>query len=379
MRIPYVLPVPEPGCEYYLKVALVRTAPWTILPAGHEYAAEQFKLPVTQQREPVPLTDLGDLVKSVSGSVTTLSGNDFSVGFNNTTGLLVSMMFKGKEMVLEPLRPDFWRAPTDNDFGNHMPERMKVWKDAWNNAKLIRSQFSFPNPKMAISDNSFELADSAGVFAAVAIRYHIYGSGDVMVDFVIEKMRDDLSEIPRIGMNLTLRKVFDRVKWLGRGPGENYWDRKSGSFIGLYKDNVGGLYTPYIRPQENGYRTDVRWVSLTNLKGQGLLVIGEPLICFGAHYNLCSDFTSLQRNYDERFPTPAQFNRHTTDVVPRDLVSLNIDLGQMGVGGDNSWGARTHPEYCFTGKRYYYRFRLKPIGLIDGEQKLARQRLDGFN
>jgi beta-galactosidase len=138
---------------------------------------------------------------------------------------------------------------------------------------------------------------------------------------------------------------------------------------------VSDLYTPYIRPQENGYRTDVRWLSLTNLKGQGLLVVGEPLICFSAHHNKREDFTSLEKNSDESLKNPAQYNTHTTDIVPRDLVSLYIDLGQMGVGGDNSWGAQTHPEYRFEGENYHYRFRLKLIGMIDGEQKMANQKI----
>ena len=379
LSIPYNLPAPEPGREYFLTLTLTRPDPWTILPAGHIYASEQFRLPIYQPRPVLPLADLKDMVKTVSGDLITLRGTDFSVSFNGKNGLMTSLKFKGNELVLQPLIPEFWRAPTDNDFGNNMPERCAVWKEAWQRARIVKSRFDFPNPKLAVNDLAYELTDTTGVFAEVSIRYHIYGSGDIMVDFMINKTREDLPEIPRIGMNLVLRKEYDKVKWLGRGPGENYWDRKSGSFIGLYKQDVASMYTPYIRPQENGYRTDVRWLSLTNLKGQGLLVIGEPSICFSAHHNLMSDFTSLQRNYDERFPNPARFNRHTCDVVPRELVSLNIDLGQMGVGGDNSWGARTHPEYCFTARNYHYRFRIKAIGLIDGEQKLARQKLDGFN
>jgi beta-galactosidase len=139
------------------------------------------------------------------------------------------------------------------------------------------------------------------------------------------------------------------------------------------------MYTPYIRPQENGYRTDVRWFSLTNGQGQGLMVIGEPLICFSAQNRIREDFTSLARNYDSRLENPAQYNRHTSDVKLRNLVSVNIDLAQMGVGGDNSWGARTHPEYRLEGKLYQYRFRLKPVGLIEEDSKVARQRFDGLN
>lgn len=379
MNLGYQMPVPDPGEEYFLILSISRPQAWTILPAEHVYASAQFKLPVSRERLLVPVTDYGDLAASESDGKKTVRGKDFSVTFDSSSGLMVSLKFKGAELVKEAMVPDFWRAPTDNDFGNRLNERCAIWKDAGANARLVSSRFEQPNPKLAVFDFGFAISDSTGVFAAVGLRYKVYGSGDIMVEYQFEKKRDDLPEIPRIGLNLVLRREFDKVKWYGRGPGENYWDRKSASFIGLYKDNVSNLYTPYVRPQENGYRTDVRWLSLSNGKGQGLLIVGEPLICFSAHHNKRQDFTSLQRNYDDKLVNPAQYNRHTVDVVHQDLVSLYIDLGQMGVGGDNSWGAQTHPEYRIEGKSYHFRFRLKPIGLIDGEHKLARQKLDGFN
>ena len=379
MDLPYRLPVPEPGQEYYLNLSIIRTEAWTILPAGHIYAAAQFKLPVYKDRLLVSPKDYGDLVTTRSTGKTTIKGKDFSISFDLSDGRMISLKFKGNELLKEPMVPDFWRAPTDNDFGNGLQERCAIWKDAGQNARLTRTRFEQPNPRLAVFDCGFSLLDSTGQFASVGLRYKIYGTGDIMVEYQFEKMRDSLPEIPRIGLNLVLKRKFDHVKWFGRGPGENYWDRKSASFIGLYKSNVADLYTPYIRPQENGYRSEVRWLSLTNVEGQGLLIVGEPLVCFSALHNKREDFTSLQRNYDDRLKNPQQYNRHTIDVVPQDLVSLYIDLGQMGVGGDNSWGARTHPQYRIEGKGYAYRFRLIPIGLIDGEHRLARQRLDGFN
>jgi beta-galactosidase len=122
----------------------------------------------------------------------------------------------------------------------------------------------------------------------------------------------------------------------------------------------------------------VSWVSLTDKHGVGLLVCGEPLVCFSAHHNLREDFTSSHRNYEARLDNPQQYNRHTTDVVPRKLVSLNIDYRQMGVGGDNSWGARTHPQYCLEEPVYQYRFRLRAINGTGRESEIARQRMDGI-
>jgi beta-galactosidase len=379
IKLPYNIPVIHSGEELFLNISFVRPDAWNILPAGHVVASEQFRIPVNSERILVPANDYGDLQMVESDVNTAIKGKDFSVAIEKSTGRLVSVKFKGTEIVEKSMIPDFWRAPTDNDFGNSLPERCEIWKDAGKNARLVNSKFVQPNPKLAVLDLSYVLSDSTGPFATMGLRYKIYGSGDIMIEYEFDTLRDSLPEIPRIGLHMALKKEFDKVKWFGRGPGENYWDRKSGSFVGLYKSPVAAMYTPYIRPQENGYHTDVRWLSLTNGKGQGLLIIGEPLVCFSAHHNLREDFTSLQRNYEGSISNPAQFNRHTVDVVSRDLVSLYIDLAQMGIGGDNSWGAKTHQEYRLEGKRYHYRFRLKPIGLIDGEHKLARQRLDGFN
>ncbi|MDD4646181.1 MAG: glycoside hydrolase family 2 TIM barrel-domain containing protein, partial [Bacteroidales bacterium] len=375
IKLPYKLPALQPGSECFLTLSVVKPLAWTILPAGHVYATEQFELPVYADRLPAVNSEYGNLTRTESNGQITIGGTDFSVTFDEVRGQMISLKFKGTELLREPMVPDFWRAPTDNDFGNGLPKRCAIWKDAGKNAKLVSAGFAQPNPRLAIAEYGFTLSESTGLFATVNMRYKVYGTGDIMVEYQFEKKREGLPEIPRIGLNLILKKEFDKVKWFGRGPGENYWDRKTASLIGLYKNKVAELYTPYIRPQENGYRTDVRWVSLSNLTGQGLLIVGEPLICFSAHHNKREDFTSQEKNSDESLKNPAQYNTHTTDIIPQDLVSLYIDLGQMGVGGDNSWGAQTHPEYRFEGKSYQYRFRLKPIGLIDGEQKMARQKM----
>ena len=146
------------------------------------------------------------------------------------------------------------------------------------------------------------------------------------------------------------------MTWYGRGPHESYWDRKSGARVGRYEGAVLDQYHPYIRPQENGNKTDVRWVALTNDLGVGLLVVGMPVLGGASAYPF------LNEDFD---PGDAKQQRHTTDVVPRDLVTLNVDFGQMGVGGDTSWGARTHPEYTLPAQEYRFRFRLRPFSRTD--------------
>jgi beta-galactosidase len=140
------------------------------------------------------------------------------------------------------------------------------------------------------------------------------------------------------------------VKWYGRGPWENYWDRHTASFVGVYERSAGEMYFPYVRPQENGTRTDVRWMTLTDDEGDGLLICGEPLVSVSA-----LPYTISQLDY-----TDSQF-RHTADLVANDFIDVNVDHRQTGVGGNDSWGARPLPKYTLNAGKYSYTYRLRPI------------------
>ena len=176
-------------------------------------------------------------------------------------------------------------------------------------------------------------------------------------------------------MNLQLAREYENMQWLGRGPQENYCDRNTGALVGLYGGKVKDQYWAYIRPQENGNKTDVRWVAFTNNEGNGLLSIGAPLLSVSAHHNLMEDFESPVRTVGRVYDGKEVVNRHTTDVKERNLVSVNLDYKQMGVGGDNSWGARTHQQYLITDKEYSYSFRLKLVKKGDDLNSIARTKL----
>ena len=171
----------------------------------------------------------------------------------------------------------------------------------------------------------------------------------------------------RFGMNLELPRAFDRMTWYGRGPFENYWDRNTAADVGLYRGSVADQYVAYVRPQENGYKTDVRWVSLTNTAGVGLLAVGMPHLSIGAHHNLLEDFDNPKAGYVARDEAE---NRHINDIKPRDLVSLDLDYRQMGVGGNNSWGMMTIDKYRLLDQSYRYTFRIRPFR---GDQKTAAE------
>lgn len=162
----------------------------------------------------------------------------------------------------------------------------------------------------------------------------------------------DLPELPRFGMRMQLPRQFSNLQYYGRGPWENYSDRNEAAFIGVYHDNVNNQFFNYIRPQESGYKTDVRWLSLTNSKGAGLLIEGVQPICFSA------------TNYSTESLDPGltKKQQHPTDLKTDGTVQLHIDLKQRGVGGDNSWGALPHDQYRLLDKKYTYSYVIRLTG-----------------
>ena len=164
-----------------------------------------------------------------------------------------------------------------------------------------------------------------------------------------------LAVIPRIGMKMQMFKEFENLEYFGRGPMENYWDRKYSSNVGLYKSLVKDQYTPYIRPQENGHKTDTRWLALYNKNESGLLIVADSLFEFTALNNPIEDFDAgLDKNKNLK---------HTVDIVPKDLVELHIDYKMTGVGGDDSWGATPHKKYTLypSSHGYSYGFTIVPF------------------
>jgi beta-galactosidase len=246
------------------------------------------------------------------------------------------------------MRPNFWRAPTDNDFGNGHPERTVVWKTAGRDAELKRMQVNEEAGRVVV-ETRYNLP---GVNGKLEVRYEVFGSGEIRVQTSLSGLGSGQPEIPRIGWALRMPVAFERVKWYGRGPHENYIDRRTSAFVGQYESRVADLYEPYVRPQENGYRCDVRWVRFANDSGEGLELAGLPLVGFSAHHNTVDDFDA-----------GAERTGHTYDIKPKPHIFINLDYRQMGVGGNDSWGARPLPQYVIPPGEYEYSFMLRPATL----------------
>jgi beta-galactosidase len=361
VAVPFEKPKTSPGAEYWLRlgVRLVDDLPWA--PRGHEIAAEQFKLPFYETVPAADFKSLPPLTRAETEKEVVLSGREFEVHFDKSKGSISSYRFRGTELIAAGPLPNFWRAPTDNDVGNGMPARCA----AWQRASSSRRVDGFAEEKIA--DSTVRLVarfDLPDVQSKHETTYTVLGSGDIIIENKIQIGGSGLPELPRFGMRLRLPPAFSRVEWYGRGPHENYCDRNTSAFVGLYGSTVQEQLTPYPSLQENGYKTDVRWVALRDGQGTGLAFVGMDLFGFSALPYSIEDLTPERRGW-----------KPITDLVERDFIELNIDLKQMGVGGDDSWGARPHLEYTLPPQDYTFRFLIRPLDKGDDPMALSKQRL----
>ncbi len=365
---------PAPGAEYFLNLRVLRSDAWNYVPEDHVYASAQFKLPVEGKPLFSKENDPEVLQTNTVGKKLEVSGVNMKIAFDLSTGRMESFNYKGKELIMKGPEPDFWRPPTDNDYGYNMDKKLGVWKKAGEKTIVTKANINQPRPDKVVVTFIYDIPGGDGEkIAGYASTYTIFGSADVVVKNQFSKISDKIPEIPRMGMQMQLPEEFVNLTWLGRGPHENYSDRKTSADVGLYESTVADQYVPYIRPQENGYKTDVRWITLTNVNGTGILVSGDPLFCFEALNNIHDDFESPGKISQYR-KDALTANTHTVDIKPRDLVNLNIDLGQMGVGGDDSWGAMIHPQYRLLDRKYEYSFRIRPVTKDDDVLKLAKEK-----
>jgi beta-galactosidase len=344
IKIPFEKPKLKPGAEYMLKIsfALADDSPWA--DKGHVVAWEQFEVPFdTPQATSVDIAAMPTLKQQETNAALKITGRDFELLIGKSSGAIESLKFNGKELIAEPLIPNFWRAPIDNDNGNGMPRRQGIWRQAGQDRKVgkVTAEQISPTVIRVTAEAALEVADN-WKYTSV---YTVFGSGDIIVAGSIEPGANLSIDLPRFGMQMAIPGEFSTMSWFGRGPNESYWDRKTGSAVGLYSGPVEEQFHPYVRPQETGNKTDVRWVALTNKDGAGLLAIGMPLLYASAWPFTMEDLEKAT---------------HINELPRRDTITVNLDYKQMGVGGDDSWGARTHPEYTLPAKAYNYRFRLRP-------------------
>lgn len=333
---------------YYLELDVLHENGLTAVPDHHVVASEQFPIG-PEEMVFTPETVDGSIDFKDSPQKLTLYGSGFSATFDKKSGWLSSININGEEQLLSSLKPHFWRSVNDNDIGNDFANCCNVWQTAVDDAQLKTIQFK-PLSKSQIRVETTHFLPRTEL--TYVVRYTFLANGDIHTEVTLDAGEKAQPNLPRIGMQVQLKPTLENVQWLGRGPEDNYWDRSAGYPVDLYTMKADQLFHPYPRAQESGYRTDVRWMSLTNQTGTGLMSQGVPTICNGVLH-----FKMENLDYDTlRFS-----NVHGGSMTNEPVITWNIDYKQSGVGGDNAWGAKPHAEYTLPYRDYHYSFWLKLI------------------
>jgi beta-galactosidase len=338
--------------EFILTVGIVLDRDTAWAEAGYEVAFKQFILPPVVPKKPSGQTPV--IIKpsakincQIKGKCICISFNDSPLSYVFDNGLLTSVSVSGKNLLLSPPRPNFWRAATDNDRRTGHGQRCGVWRYAGDSAELRDTACretdggvtvsSRQSTAMCIVSNAAALSPRSGNSEWDCV-YFVAADGRLHVSAVL-RPGDNLPEIPEIGMLWELDGSLTNLSWYGKGPFETYWDRQSGAKIGLYSGTVAGQYEPHILPQENGYKTGVRSAVLTG-DGRTLTIEGEP---------------TFEMSVLPYTPEEIQSAKHYHELPQTDHTVLRVNYKQMGVGGDRCWGdtAVAHPQYLLYANREY--------------------------
>lgn len=337
----------EPGTEYFLNVYAYTKDSSAMLPAGYEVAREQFKY--AGDYFAGKSAAAGKLLVSKGDQKISFSSGAVKGEFDLKAGRFIQYR-SGNTWFNNFPEPYFWRAPTDNDFGNGMPSKLGIWRAAHQQKKLKKVIVGEQTEEGLQLEVSWQLSD---IDVPYQLSYFIHNDGSITITAAMDMTGRDLPELPRFGMRTTLPGSYNQLSYYGRGPYENYTDRNLGSFIGLYQDQVENqYYQGYIRPQESGNKTDVRWVELRDGRGRGIKIGGAQPIAF----------TAINHSTEDLDPGLTKKQQHPTDLPPRNQVFLAIDLKQRGIAGDDSWGAYPHRPYLLLDKKYSYTYT---ISLLD--------------
>ena len=365
--IPFTPIVLKPGKEYWLNFSfeLKEDKPWAA--AGFEIAKSQFKLPYKMIAKPVvnavafPQVQVRETEANIS-----VIGQYFSITLDKKQGIFTSWKYKDREAIARGLKLNLWRAPIDNDGAaifdaskglRKFVRNQRMYVSQWYKNGLHRMNYRDLSYTVNTVDRGVKVTVKGSLSGKQIMKFYfittytICGDGEVLVENTIINNNQGLKSIPRIGMNMLVVREMDNFQWYGRGMHQSYQDKKQSAFVGIYANKVADNYWGYIKPQENGNKTDVRWASLTDNKGVGFLVNSiEELLNVSVHHYSLENLTSA---------------KHTYDLKDAGNITFNIDYKQMGVGGDDSWNPRIHEEFLLKDKCYRYSFSIRPIDLND--------------
>jgi beta-galactosidase len=344
ISIKQYLPRFKTNHEYLADIhfTLAEDKPWAA--KGYEIAEDQFiltGLPVVKS-----ITgDYPEIAVDDANSAYTLSGNNFKIRVDKTNGALSSYVWQGQQQVFAPLLPHFTRPVTDNDHRGWKAEnKLNPWFS--NQPKLKNISIDRSAKGLVKINSTYTLINDS---ASVKVTYTINGKGAIKVDYSLAADKN-LPDLPKVGMQMGILRADSSIAYYGRGPYENYTDRRTASEAGIYNQAIHQFMEPYVVPQENGNRTDVRWMLLHNKTG-GLLIIADSLLSMSVW------------PYTEDNILQA---KHTNKLKDAGFITLNIDLIQMGVGGNDSWSEVAAPleQYRIPAKDYHYTFYITPYNEV---------------
>ena len=339
--------IPEDRNEYFLNLYVHTRVATDLVPAGYEVAREQMQLNKSSFFTSLPPCS-GKLSYETKDNILSFQSGAVSGKIDLKKGILFDYMINGKQPIRQYPEPAFWRAPIDNDFGNKMPVLAGVWRTAHVNRYVKKVTIGENNEKGLSVRVDWVLSD---IQVPYTMEYLVRDNGTVIVTGSIDLTGTKLPELPRFGMRMELHQPYENLTYYGRGPFENYIDRYSGAFIGRYEDKVENQFYWYIRPQETGNKTDVRWLTLLDSGGLGVKITGLQPISFSA----------LHFSPEDLDPGLTRKLQHTIDIVPQKNIFLHVDLKQRGLGGDNSWGMYPHNEYRLLDKKYTYSYMIELV------------------
>ena len=400
---------PQAGVDYLVDFVVTTVKAEGLVPAGHDIALGQFRLPVEADKTAykaggpkLTVSEEGDNVKVTSSKVNFV--------FDKKAGVVTSYKVGNTEYFNEGfgIQPNFWRAPNDNDYGSGDPQRLEIWEISSRNFNVTSTSAEIVDGNAIVkadyklpAGNQFIITykiypDGTMNVATLFTPAHLDGKkieiSEATATATFSPGRENMSErdkmvVPRIGVRFRLPATMNQLEYFGRGPLENYWDRKAGYMLGQYKSTAEEQYFPYVRPQENGHHCDTRWISLGG-KGKNLLIVADDEMEFNAMRNSVEDFDAgkaTNRPYQWNNFTPEEIaNRpeigpydkprqtHINDIAPRNFVEVCVDLKQQGLAGYDSWYSRPEPEYTLPADREYkWGFTLIPGANANSAQKKA--------
>lgn len=347
-ELPLPVSVPKEPGEYAVTVSFRLKEDTLWAKAGHEVAFGQGVFTKKQGLVTDRPTARKQPVEVIRGKLNLgVRGAEFEALFSYNFGGLVSYRYGGKELLQSIPKPNFWRAPIDNDCGNDMPGRYGQWKLA--SMYLTHKGGPRENPVVREGEDGVEISYTYQLpttpAASCELRYFVYGDGTVAATLAYDPV-PELGDMPEYGVMFKLDADLDRVEWYGNGPEETYSDRKKGAKLGIYRNQVSDNMARYLMPQECGNKTEVRYARVTDCLGRGMLFAGDKM-----------NFSALPYT-----PHELENAMHPFELPGIHYTVVRAAAGQMGVGGDDSWGARTHKEYLLDASgRMEFTFYFKGI------------------